>query len=172
MSTKPLKILILGGYGTFGGRLAQLLADDEQLTLLIAGRSKDKARIFCDQLPPGAVKIALRFERDGDVDGQLQQIQPDVLVDATGPFQSYGDDPYRVVKACIAHGIDYMDLADGSDFVRGIAQFDAIEWRRSREGSRPHPTRELDRTFCAQLQVTRASASRSCDKAAPDSDTH
>jgi len=34
-----LRILILGGYGTFGGRLARLLADDSRLTLLIAGRS-------------------------------------------------------------------------------------------------------------------------------------
>ncbi len=54
----------------------------------------------------------------------MRQIQPDLLVDATGPFQSYGDDPYRVVKACIAAGIGYMDLADGSDFVRGVVQFD------------------------------------------------
>ena len=27
--------------------------------------------------------------------------------------------------ACLALGIDYLDLADGSDFVKGIAQFDA-----------------------------------------------
>jgi hypothetical protein len=101
-----------------------LLADGETLTLLIAGRSLRKAQLFCDQLPPGAHKIAVRFDRDGDVERQMRRIQPDLLVDATGPFQSYGDDPYRVVKACIAAGIDYMDLADGSDFVKGIVQFD------------------------------------------------
>src|SRR6202035_4402562 len=56
---------------------------------------------------------------------QLRQIAPDIVVDATGPFQSYGADPYRVVKAALALGIDYLDLADGSDFVKGIAQFDA-----------------------------------------------
>jgi hypothetical protein len=38
------KILILGGYGTFGRRLAQLLADDSRLTLVIAGRSLAKAQ--------------------------------------------------------------------------------------------------------------------------------
>ena len=52
------------------------------------------------------------------------------MVDASGPFQAYGD-PYRVVRAAIARGIDYLDLADGSDFVKGIAQFDA-----EREGAR------------------------------------
>jgi hypothetical protein len=99
MSTKPQKILILGGYGTFGGRLARLLANDETLTLQIAGRSLRKAQLFCDQLPTGAQRTAVRFDRDGDVEGQRREIQPDLLVDATGPFQSYGDDPYRVVKA-------------------------------------------------------------------------
>lgn len=45
-------------------------------------------------------------------------------MDATGPFQAYGDDPYRVVKAALAAGAHYLDFADGSDFVRGISQFD------------------------------------------------
>jgi uncharacterized protein YbjT (DUF2867 family) len=35
------RILILGGYGTFGGRLAQLLAGEEGLTLVVAGRSRE-----------------------------------------------------------------------------------------------------------------------------------
>lgn len=37
-----MKIPILGGYGTFGVRLAHLFAQDETLTLLIAGRSIQK----------------------------------------------------------------------------------------------------------------------------------
>ncbi len=39
-----LKVLILGGYGTFGGRLARLLADEDRLTLIIAGRSRARHR--------------------------------------------------------------------------------------------------------------------------------
>jgi saccharopine dehydrogenase-like NADP-dependent oxidoreductase len=45
-------------------------------------------------------------------------------VDASGPFQIYHD-PYRVVRAALARRIGYLDLADGADFVQGIAQFDA-----------------------------------------------
>jgi hypothetical protein len=119
-----MKILILGGYGTFGGRLAHLLAKDERLTLFIAGRSKEKADAFCKQLPPGAQKTPLFFDRNGDVERQIRNINPNLVVDATGPFQSYGEDPYRVVKASIANEVDYMDLADGSDFVKNIGQFD------------------------------------------------
>lgn len=117
-------ILIAGGYGTFGGRLAQLLADEERLTLVIAGRSIAKAHRFCANLTATAHLVPLSFDRNENLDIQLAQIKPDIVVDATGPFQSYGDDPYRLVKACLRQRINYLDLADGSDFVRGIAQFD------------------------------------------------
>ena len=119
-----MKILILGGYGTFGGRLAHLLAEDERLSLLIAGRSIQKAKNFCEGLASGGQKVPVFFDRNANVEAQIREIHPDLVVDAMGPFQVYGDDPYRVVKACIANGVDYMDLADGSDFVKGIRQFD------------------------------------------------
>jgi hypothetical protein len=120
-----MKILILGGYGIFGGRLAHLLAEEERLTLFIAGRSIQKAKKFCESLPSGAQKVPVFFDRNANVETQIREINPNLVVDAMGPFQAYGDDPYRVVKACIANGVDYMDLADGSDFVKGIRQFDA-----------------------------------------------
>jgi hypothetical protein len=119
-----MKILILGGYGTFGGRLAHLLADEARLTLVIAGRSRAKAGKFCREIEGPAETVPLAFDREDDVARQLREAAPDILVDASGPFQSYGD-PYRVVRACIARGIHYLDLADASDFVKGIARFDA-----------------------------------------------
>lgn len=120
-----MKILILGGYGTFGGRLAQLLADEPGLTLLIAGRSAEKAAEFCHSLPSSAQLLPLLFDRNGDVAAQLDAVKPDIVVDASGPFQMYGAAPYRVVEACIAQRIPYLDLADGSDFVKGISAYDA-----------------------------------------------
>ena len=51
----------------------------------------------------------------------LAQLQPDLVVDASGPFQAYGDEPYQLVKDCIAAGCNYIDLADGADFVSGIS---------------------------------------------------
>jgi hypothetical protein len=119
-----MKILILGGYGTFGGRLAHLLAEDERLSLFLAGRSIQKAKKFCQDLPSGAQKVPVFFDRNANVEAQIREIHPSIVVDAMGPFQAYGDDPYRVVKACIANEVDYMDLADGSDFVKEIRQFD------------------------------------------------
>jgi hypothetical protein len=54
----------------------------------------------------------------------LRDAAPDLVVDASGPFQAYGDDPYAVVKACFALNIDYIDLADSSRFVDGTVAFD------------------------------------------------
>jgi Domain of unknown function (DUF4166)/Saccharopine dehydrogenase NADP binding domain len=119
-----MKILILGGYGVFGGRLAHLLRDDPSLTVLIAGRDGDKARAFCSNLGGVARTEPLKLDRKA-VAASLARYKPDLIVDASGPFQAYGDDPYLVPKAAIAAGVPYLDLADGADFVAGIGGLDA-----------------------------------------------
>ena len=120
----PLRIVVVGGYGIFGGRLCRLLAPDARLALMVGGRSLKRAETLCAELPPGASRQAILFDREGDLQAQLQRTCPDLVIDASGPFQSYGDDPYRLVKACIACNVNYMDFADGSDFVDGIGKFD------------------------------------------------
>lgn len=119
-----MKILVLGGYGVFGGRLAQLLKDDPSLTLLLAGRDGRKARIFAETLGGAAMALPLALDRH-DVASALAQHRPDLIVDASGPFQAYGTDPYLVPKAAIAARLPYLDLADGADFVSGISALDA-----------------------------------------------
>lgn len=120
-----MRVLIVGGYGRFGGRLIRLLADEPRLTLLAAGRSESRARAFCAGLESRATVLPWRFDRDGDLDAQLAAAAPDLLVDASGPFQAYGARPWRLVEACVAARIPYLDLADGADFVAGVASFDA-----------------------------------------------
>jgi hypothetical protein len=124
MTASVQKILILGGYGTFGRRLAQLLTNNSQLTLVIAGRSLAKAQRLCAELLSLGTVIPAELDRARDLESQLRAIAPDLVVDASGPFQAYGENPYRVVEAAITLGIHYLDLSDGADFVRGIARFD------------------------------------------------
>ena len=119
-----MRVLILGGYGVFGSRLARLLARDGRLTLLIAGRSRAKAQALCDQLDGGAQREALVLDHRGDVADVLTRARPHVLVDAAGPFQAYGVDPYRLARACIEAGVNYLDLADAAEFVAGITGLD------------------------------------------------
>ena len=121
-----LRILIIGGYGTFGSRLAQLLNEAEGLTLVIGGRSLRAATAFCESLAPGAPTEPLAFDRDGDVRALLHNARADLVIDAAGPFQNYGDNPYRIARAAIEAGIHYIDLADGSNFVREIVSLDEL----------------------------------------------
>lgn len=118
------RVLIIGGYGTFGGRLARLLMSDATLDILVAGRSLQKARAFIDGLEGPAKIGAVQLDRCGDLDAAFSTLQPDIVVDASGPFQSYGDRPYRVVEASLAAGCHYLDLADDRNFVLGIKRFD------------------------------------------------
>lgn len=118
-----MKILILGGYGVFGGRLAELLLDIPALELVICGRDRARAEAFCSAHRGQAVLKPLQLDRS-DIAGALAAGQPDLVVDASGPFQQYGGDAYRVIEACIAARIDYLDFADGADFVFGVSRFD------------------------------------------------
>ncbi|WP_367346587.1 DUF4166 domain-containing protein [Stenotrophomonas bentonitica] len=119
-----MKILILGGYGVFGGRLARLLSDLPELELLICGRNLAAAQRFCEDYR-GAPRVRPLAVDRRDIEGVLQAERPDLVVDASGPFQDYGDRQYNVVEACIALRMDYLDFADAADFVFGVARFDA-----------------------------------------------
>ncbi len=121
----PRRILIVGGYGTFGGRVARLLANEERIVLLIAGRSMARAEAFCARYAGTQQMLPCLFDRTGDIPGQIALLRPDLVIDAAGPFQIYGDAPYALPRAAIHAGANYLDLADGSDFVAGIGRLDA-----------------------------------------------
>ncbi len=121
-----LTILILGGYGTFGGRIVGLLEDEPRLTLIVAGRSLAKASSFCKSRARAKARLVpAAFDRDSyaaadwPLTGRMFLSMPAV------PFQAYGEERYRVIETCLAQGVNYLDLADGSDFVAGISTYDA-----------------------------------------------
>jgi hypothetical protein len=118
-----LKILILGGYGVFGGRLAELLSDLPNAELLICGRNLPQAEAFCAAYRGQTIVRPLKLDR-GDIAEALRAERPHLVVDASGPFQNYGESGYNVITACIAAGISYLDFADAADFVFGVSQFD------------------------------------------------
>lgn len=115
-----MKILILGGYGGFGSRLAQLWSDLPQLSLIIAGRNLAKAEAFCTGYTGAPLIEPAAFDRQ-DIAAHLPRLMPDLVIDASGPFQTTDD---AVITACIAARVPYLDFADASDFVSGISQYD------------------------------------------------
>ncbi|HNN55855.1 MAG TPA: saccharopine dehydrogenase NADP-binding domain-containing protein [Novosphingobium sp.] len=117
-----LRVLILGGYGNFGGYVARALAGDARITLIVAGRNAGKASAFAAALGAAnraegaALDIATLSADD------LATLRPDLVIHTVGPFQ--GQD-YRVARAAIGAGAHYCDLADARGFVRDVGALDA-----------------------------------------------
>jgi len=107
-------VLILGGYGNFGKRIARRLVASG-VTVIIAGRNADKAKSLAATLGSGATGEAVDAEQG--LKEALERLKPSVVVNTCGPFQLKN---YDVAQACIAMGIHYIDLADGREFVTGI----------------------------------------------------
>ena len=120
-------VLVLGGYGFFGERIAASLARDANLQVLVGGRNRDKAAQAARRMGiSDAAAVRVDASDPGLVD-VLRLLRIDVLVHTAGPFQ---EQDYAVARAAIAAGCHYLDLADGRAFVAGIEALD--EAARSR----------------------------------------
>ena len=88
--------------------------------MLVAGRNPGKATEFCAQLPNSTPVAA---DRTATLQSVFSAHQPDVVIDAAGPFQ---ESDYRLPLACIHAAVPYVDLADARGFVVGIGAVDEI----------------------------------------------
>jgi len=121
----PFTVLILGGYGFFGQRLAKRLAADATLHVVLAGRNLTAAQSLVDRLQTSnGARMSATFVdvTDRELSATLRRIAAQVVVHTGGPYQGQG---YHVAEACIAAGAHYLDLADARDFVTGIGVLDA-----------------------------------------------
>ena len=116
------RVLIIGGYGNFGGYIARALAADPNISLLIGGRSQSKADAFAASLGGPNTASGCVLDICGDIEGRLRELAPDIVIHTTGPFQTQD---HRVARAAIAAGSHYLDLADAREFVASIDELDA-----------------------------------------------
>lgn len=114
-----VRVLILGASGVFGSRLARLAGREEGLELVLAARTLSKLAQVAADLPHACQCRAL--DRDTMTAQDLSGI--DVIVDAAGPFQASHS---RVIECAIAAGVDYIDLADGREFVRSFDRYHEV----------------------------------------------
>ena len=116
-------VIILGGYGNFGKRIALALVKSG-IAIIIAGRNASKAQALSDKLkkhhPEAKIKLAI-FDAQADLANQLQNLKPAIAINTVGPFQT---SDYAIAKTCIQQKTHYIDLADGRDFVTGITALD------------------------------------------------
>lgn len=124
----PASILVLGGSGVFGGRIAGALCRDPRLSIVIAGRNENTLRAKAAQLesvnvphPPlegrkdasSAHPIGVAVVDVGSAEslrGILRSIAPKVVIHTAGPFKP--SENYAVARMCIEEGIHYVDIAD------------------------------------------------------------
>ena len=116
------RVMILGGYGFFGGRIATALARNPRIQLLIAGRSLEKATALAYQLGLRAENARALDAASPQFAAQLRKLGVTTLIHTAGPFQEQN---YAVAHAAIQAGCTYLDLADGREFVTGIVKLDA-----------------------------------------------
>jgi Saccharopine dehydrogenase NADP binding domain len=116
------RILVLGGYGFFGARICAALARNPRIQLVIAGRDADKATALAYQLGLRAENARALDSSSPQFAQTLRKLGITTLIHTAGPFQ---EQTYGVAHAAIQAGANYLDLADGREYVAGIGKLDA-----------------------------------------------
>jgi saccharopine dehydrogenase (NAD+, L-lysine-forming) len=118
------KLLILGGYGNTGRPLAQMLLQESDASLVLAGRDLAKAQAL-------AVEFNARFSGQRVSGRAVDAADPEMLgrafseVDMVVVASSTADYTAQVAGAALAAGIDYFDIiysTHKSAVLRGMAQ--------------------------------------------------
>ena len=107
-----MRVIVPGGAGNFGARIARALREDPTIDLLVAGRRLMSV--------PGAKAVPGVVVDIGapDFAQRLRALSPELVIHCVGPFQGQG---YGVAKAALAAGAHYLDLADGRQFIAEFA---------------------------------------------------
>jgi len=117
-------VLIVGASGTFGSRLARLLARRQMFRLSLGGRDEAKvAKLQAElrEIDPQGEFGFVRIDRNNVSAEHLREVGCWLVVDCAGPFQGSGT---ALIEAAIAARCNYVDLADSRAFVADIKRFD------------------------------------------------
>jgi len=125
------RVVVLGGYGNFGARIAATLARDPAMAVTVVGREPSRAAdtaatisLECgNRVDAAAFDVSAR-----DIGARLRTLEPNLVIHTCGPFQSRD---HGVARAALSVGAHYVDLADARKFVCGIRAID--DAARSRE---------------------------------------
>ncbi|MEO0729745.1 MAG: DUF4166 domain-containing protein [Pseudomonadota bacterium] len=117
-SSAKRRVVVIGGYGVFGGRLVRRLLDDGRFDVVVAGRSRTKAETFAARVGGTPAELDVTA---GSFANRLTALAPWCVVDAAGPFQLTKDSGYPVARAALACKAHYIDLSDDPTFTVQIA---------------------------------------------------
>jgi saccharopine dehydrogenase-like NADP-dependent oxidoreductase len=121
LNARTRSVVILGGYGNFGSRVAAALASDQAYRVLVAGRDLGKATAVANTIGSSAEPLCIDCH-SADFAAHLHRVGANVVVHTAGPFQAQS---YSVPRACIEARVHYIDIADGRAYVCGMRELDA-----------------------------------------------
>lgn len=116
-------ILIVGGTGAFGARIAELLARDAAIEVILGGRTRGaldaQARVLSGASGRSTgIAVLDATQVCGD---DIAKTGAALVINASGPFQT---SDYRLAQAAIAAPCHYIDLADAPEFVTRFPSLD------------------------------------------------
>ncbi len=116
MTTK--KIVVLGGYGSFGSLIADQLVNSGA-ELIVSGRDSNRGQAFADSIRARFVRcdVSNRESLRRTVEGAF------LVINATGPYLPA---EYSIPKTCVTEKCNYIDLADGREYVKNFNLLDSL----------------------------------------------
>ena len=109
-------LLIVGGYGVVGRRVAALLAPDYPGRVVIAGRRLDRADSTCSEIGSGAKARRVDVDSRDSVETALDGIE--VVLSCVDQREPY------LVQACARNGLAYTDITPHLVFRSDIEALD------------------------------------------------
>lgn len=127
------KVLVLGGYGVFGTRIARRLALFDGCEVFVGGRDLRKAVGLCcdiNKVNPNyhAVPVQVDTEKLKDLTQLIKQNDINTVIHTAGPFLPNN---YSVARAIIEAGCHYIDIADNRNFVCNFDELDELAKKKS-----------------------------------------
>lgn len=121
---QPYPVLIVGGTGAFGSRIAALLRRGDAFALVLGGRNRAALDALADTMARDrkARPRVLTLDAATATGAEIAASGAALVINASGPFQGAG---YGLARAAIEAGCHYVDLADGRAFVAGFPALDA-----------------------------------------------
>ncbi|MFA6977688.1 MAG: saccharopine dehydrogenase NADP-binding domain-containing protein [Ignavibacteriaceae bacterium] len=108
------RVLIVGGYGTVGTVVSEILSKSEPIIPVIAGRNESKARELAGKL--NAEWQTIDINKEDSILAAFENVK--VVINCfSGPFTN---SPLLLVELCAKHGIHYLDVAGSYEFAERV----------------------------------------------------
>ncbi|MEM7336981.1 MAG: saccharopine dehydrogenase NADP-binding domain-containing protein [Chloroflexota bacterium] len=122
-NTSKKKVVILGGYGSFGSLISQELVSSTA-QIFVAGRNRKVGQPFARSIGAEFVQC------DSQNISSLEQAFTDayLVINAAGPFQA---SDYTIPETTIRLGCHYIDLGDGRNYVANISKLHQAAQRKN-----------------------------------------